>query len=91
MNVKRIAMLTAIAALSAAPAFAGGTRIHVGIFTPPPVYAAPVVYHPPVRVAYMPPPRAWYPPRHSYKHHGHRPLRPYQVGYWDGPGRPYWR
>lgn len=90
---KTILALTLLGAFAAAPAFAGGTHISVGFYSPAPVYyqpapvyyAPPVVYYPPVRNVYYAPPRPC-PPRHyeAYNHrhsHGWNAPRGYAYGY----------
>jgi hypothetical protein len=70
---KFIVAATALSALVAAPAFAGGTHINVGFYSPAPVYyrPAPVVYYPPVQhVYYAPAPRYVYNNRHHGRSHG---------------------
>lgn len=93
---------TALTALAATPAFAGGTHISVGFYSPAPVYyqPAPVVYYPPVQHVYYAPPRPPRPPcppqRVVYNdyyyhgnghHHGHGGYnRNYQTAYGYGYG-----
>lgn len=70
---KFVIALTAFAALAATPALAGDTRIHVGFYSPEPVYyqPAPVYYAPPV--AYYAPRFVRYEPPcpKRYGHRGH--------------------
>lgn len=95
-----ILALTALAALTATPAFAGGTHINVGFYSPAPVvyrpapvyYQPPVVYYPPVQHVYYAPPRPYYyrPHWEARNHHDRRDHR-YNVAWNDrdrdrGPG-----
>ena len=85
---KIVAATASLAALMASPAFAE-TNFSLGIFSAPPVIAAPVAYAPMMPVAYYPYPVAVAPvyyartyPRYAY----HRPyvVHPhYQVAAWD--------
>ena len=99
--MKRIVLgAAAVAALAAAPAFAGGTHLSIGVFTPAPVVyqPAPVYYAPPPRpmLAYAPAPVYYAAPRGHWHDHGRRDRdrdrdygrwgqKQYQMSYWDGP------
>lgn len=89
---KVVLALTALTALAATPAFAGGTHISFGFYSPAPVYVAPapVAYYPPVqRVYYAPAPRPC--PQHyvydDHRRHGRGygwGNRDYAYGYGGG-------
>ena len=95
---KFLVAVAAVSALAALPAHAGDTRIHVGFYSPAPVYfePAPVYYAPPV--AYYAPPRfvRYEPPcprRYGYNgynnyrghHRGHGWGNREYVSAWNGP------
>jgi hypothetical protein len=65
---KFVLALTALSALTAAPAIAGSyTHISAGYYAPKPIYyAPPVVYRPVAYTGYYAPRRAYCPPRRGY-------------------------
>lgn len=81
---KFVVAVVAFGALMSAPAFAGGTHINVGFYSPAPVYHrpapayyAPVAYYPPVQHVYYAPRPVYY-TKHKHKHH-----RGYNVAWND--------
>jgi hypothetical protein len=75
---KFLVAAAAVSALASLPAHAGDTRIHVGFYSPAPVYyqPAPVYYAP--RVAYYAPPVAYYAPPRFVRY---EPPCPRRYGY----------